>query len=166
MDAVRFEQAADDAAIDALLRGAFPTDGEARLVRALRRAERLTLSLVAVHGERVVGHVAFSPVRIGGTDAVGLGLAPVAVLAEFRRRGRAAELIRRGLAGARDLGCGFVVVLGDPGYYGRFGFRPAADRGLKDEYGGGEAFQVLELQPGALPPEGGLVRYADEFAAL
>ena len=66
----------------------------------------------------------------------GLGLGPVAVLPEFQRRGIGGGLIRGGLAAAERLGTGFVVVLGEPAYYGRFGFRPAAEWGLRDEYGG------------------------------
>jgi putative acetyltransferase len=58
------------------------------------------------------------------------------------------------------------VVLGEPEYYGRFGFERASSRGLDNEYGVDEAFMVLELQPGALPAEGGLVRYAQEFALV
>jgi putative acetyltransferase len=61
---------------------------------------------------------------------------------------------------------GFLVVLGEPAYYGRFGFTAAAACGLADEYGGGAAFQALELRPGAIPHGAGLVRYAPEFAAL
>lgn len=59
-----------------------------------------------------------------------------------------------------------MVVLGDPAYYTRFGFGPAAARGLVDEYGGGEAFQVLALEPGAIPHDAGLVQYAPEFGML
>ena len=59
-----------------------------------------------------------------------------------------------------------MVVLGDPAYYRRFGFLPASRWGLRDEYGGKDAFQALELRPGAIPPGGGVVRYAPEFNAL
>jgi putative acetyltransferase len=59
-----------------------------------------------------------------------------------------------------------VVVLGGPAYYRRFGFTAAAGWGLADEYGGGDAFQVLEIRAGAIPRGAGLVRYAPEFAAL
>jgi putative acetyltransferase len=64
----------------------------------------------------------------------------------------------------RQQGCAFVVVLGHPGYYPRFGFRHARATGLTNEYGADEAFMVLEFQPDALPAEGGLVRYGPEFA--
>jgi putative acetyltransferase len=57
-------------------------------------------------------------------------------------------------------------VLGEPAYYARFGFRPAAEFGLTDEYGGGQAFQAVELAAGGLPAGAGLVRYAPEFAAV
>ena len=63
-------------------------------------------------------------------------------------------------------GFGWVVVLGEPEYYSRFGFRPASAFGLSDEYGGGPAFQAVELVAGALPVGAGLVRYAPEFASL
>ena len=61
---------------------------------------------------------------------------------------------------------GFVVVLGDPWYYGRFGFKPAREWALRDEYGGGDAFQALELQPGTIPTGGGTVVYAPQFAMV
>lgn len=165
MIAVRPEQPGDAAAIHALLAASFPTDAEARLVDLLRAAGHLTLSLVADEDGAVVGHVAFSPVDVE-RGAGGIGLAPLAVAASHRRRGLGAELIRVGLADCRSGGYGWVVVLGDPAYYGRFGFRPAALVGLSDEFGGGAAFQVLELVPAALSSVQGLVRYAPEFAFL
>jgi putative acetyltransferase len=104
-------------------------------------------------------------VTVGGTtDGVGLG--PVAVLAAFRRRGIAEQLIREGLAVCERLGHSFVVVRGDPGYYRRFGFMPAARWGLRDEFGGGDAFQAQELRPRGIPTGGGVVRYAPEFVAV
>jgi putative acetyltransferase len=75
-------------------------------------------------------------------------------------------LVKEGLAAAARCGADFVVVLGDPRYYGRFGFGPAGARGLADEFRGGDAFQVIELRPGALPPGVGLVRYAPEFSLV
>ena len=134
-------------------------------MNALRTAGRLPCSLVAVDGARIVGHVAFSPVTIGETRG-GVGLAPVGVLEPWRRRGIAGQLIREGLHVCAAAGRGFVVVLGEPAYYARFGFEAARRWHLEDEYGGGDAFQALELRPGAIPWAGGLVRYAPEFAQL
>ena len=131
----------------------------------LRDAGHLTVSLVADVGGKVIGHVAFSPVT-GASGLGGLGLAPIAVLEPYRERGVAAALIEAGLSVCRSEGRDWVVVLGDPGYYSRFGFRPASDAGLLDEYGGGPAFQVLELASGSLPEGKGLVRYGPEFGVL
>jgi putative acetyltransferase len=135
------------------------------LVDALRAAGRLAVSLVAEVDGTVVGHVGFSPVT-SACGAVGAGLAPVAVAEAQRRRGVAAALVRAGLEGCRAAGFGWAVVVGDPAYYGRFGFRPAGACGLADEYGAGAAFQAVELAAGGLPVGAGLIRYAPEFAAV
>jgi putative acetyltransferase len=163
MITIRPERPGDQAVIFAVHAACFPSDAEARLVDLLRAAGRIDLSLVAKDDGTIVGHVAFSPVTTAN-GATGTGLGPVGVLAERRRRGIAAELIRAGLEACRAAGCGWAVVLGEPEYYGRFGFRPAAKFGLSDEYGGGPAFQALELTPGGLPRGAGLVRYAPEFS--
>jgi putative acetyltransferase len=162
---VRTEEPADLPAIHAVHAASFPTAVEARLVDALRAAGRLRVSLVAVERDQVVGHVAFSPVRLVGAPD-GAGVAPVAVLPGHRRQGIAERLIRDGLGRCAELGFGFVVVLGDPAYYRRFGFRPAGHWDLSDEYGGGEAFQALELRPASIPPGGGRIHYAPEFSAF
>jgi len=166
MITVRPERPDDAPAIRRVHEAAFPTTLEGRLVDALRDAGRLTVSLVAERDREVVGHVAFSPVTLDGAPGVtdGVGLAPVAVLPAHQRRGVGAQLVREGLAACAA--AGFVVVLGDPAYYGRFGFAPASRWGLRDEYGGGEAFQALELRSGGIPAGAGLVRYAPEFAAM
>jgi putative acetyltransferase len=160
----RPEHARDVAAIRGVHEAAFPTHAEARLVDALRTNGRLLLSIVASDGAGVVGHVAFSPVQVG--EASGLGLAPMAVLPEHQSQGVGALLVREGLATCAAQRRGFVVVLGEPEYYGRFGFERASTRGLDNEYGADEAFMVLELAPGSLPAQGGLVRYAPEFALV
>jgi putative acetyltransferase len=162
---IRTERPADFDAIRGVHEASFPTTAEARLVAMLRASERLIISLVAEIDGTVVGHVAFSPVTTQG-GAVGAGLAPVAVLELHRRRGIAAGLISAGLAECRLLGFGWAVVLGDPQYYSRFCFRPAAEFGLIDEFGGGAAFQAMELSPGSIPVGAGLVRYAPEFDAF
>jgi putative acetyltransferase len=162
---VRPEQPRDVTAVHAVHTASFPTDLEARLVDRLRAAGRLRVSLVAEIGGAVVGHIAFSPVT-AASAAVGAGLAPVAVAEPHRRQGIAAALVRAGLEACHAAGFGWAVVLGEPAYYSRFGFRPATECGLADEYGGGPAFQAIELVPGALPVGAGLVRYDPEFAAV
>ncbi len=162
---IREEQISDQPSIRAVHRAAFPTDAEARLVDLLREADRLSISLVAEVDGAVVGHVAFSPVT-AAAGQIGTGLGPIAVLESYRRRGTGGRLIIDGLNACRAIGFDWAVVLGDPAYYGRFGFRPAAEFGLSDEYGGGPAFQAIELSPGNMPQGAGLVRYAPEFAAV
>jgi len=124
--AIREEQAGDEAAIaaltDAAFRGAEHSDGtEAAIIERLRAAGDLALSLVA-QDEELVGHAAFSPVAIS-SDAVGwFGLGPVSVLPGRQNQGIGAALIGAGLDRLREAGVNGCVVLGEPAFYGRFGF--------------------------------------------
>ncbi len=165
MIAIRPEHPDDVPAISALVTACFPTDAEARLVGLLRAAGALSVSLVAVEAHAIVGHVALSPVTTGAGDQ-GFGLAPVCVADSHRERGIAARLIRAALDAARSAGFGWGVVLGEPAYYSRFGFRPASAFALHDAYGGGDAFQAIEFTTGALPINAGRVSYAPQFDAL
>ncbi|QEG34071.1 GNAT family N-acetyltransferase [Bythopirellula goksoeyrii] len=162
---IRSEEPEDLQAIHTVHVASFPTNAEAQLVDLLREADRLSVSLVAEADSLVVGHIAFSPVTVESGE-VGAGLAPIAVIESYRKQGVAAELVRAGLQACRENGFGWVVVLGEPGYYARCGFQPATEFGLSDEYGGGVAFQVVELVEGSLPVGDGLVKYAPEFASL
>lgn len=167
MVVVRVETSSDHEAIRRVLQSCFPTEAESRLVVLLRDAGRLAVSLVAELDGAIVGHVSFSPVTVQRpTASLGIGLAPLAVLADHRRQGIGAELVRVGLEACRAAGFGWCVVLGEPLYYARFGFRSAAEFGLSDEYGGGSAFQAMEFCEGALPRGAGLVCYAMEFAEV
>jgi putative acetyltransferase len=131
-------------------------------VDALRRADALTVSAVAVVGSRIVGHIAFSPVTIDDHSA--LALAPVAVEPTSQRQGIGAALIRWGLDECRRLEHGIVIVLGEPAYYGRFGFTPAAQFGIDCPFPvPSEAFMVLELFSDAAAGRQGMVRYRPEF---
>ncbi len=150
------------AAIRRVHEAAFPGPDEAAIVDALRDSNTLTISRVATMDDQIVGHIAFSPITINDAPA-GLGLAPVAVLPDCQSRGIGAALITEGLAQCRELDCGLVVVLGDPAYYARFGFQPAANWQLQDEYGGGDAFQAIVLDKNALLGKQGLVLYAAPF---
>ena len=142
----RPERAHDVDAIRVVLETAFPSAAEARLVDALRGNGRLVLSIVACDGAGVVGHVAFSPVEAG--TASGLGLAPMAVLPGHQNKGVGAMLVREGLATCAAQGCGFVVVLGEPEYYGRFGFEHSPTLGVEGVPA--EAFFALAFD-GPLP---------------
>ena len=162
---VRRERPADVSAIRGLHEEAFPTPAEARLVDVLRGSGQLVVSLVAEESREIVGHVALSPVSAGASSE-GLGLAPLAVARGRRRRGVGSALVRGGLDAGSRAGFGFVVVLGAPAYYGRVGFAAASGWGLLVDYGGGPAFQALELRPGGIPRGSGLVRYGEEFSLL
>ena len=168
MVTVRAETSDDQGAIFDVHAAAFPPAAEARLVNALRAAGKATVSLVAEVDATVVGHVLFTPVRLepGPGSCLGVGLAPLAVWPALQRRGIGSRLVDTGLEACCRAGFGFVVVLGEPRYYHRFGFRHALTAGLRNEYGVDEEFMVLELQPGALIGASGVVRYGPEFAAV
>ncbi|MGH8635359.1 MAG: GNAT family N-acetyltransferase [Burkholderiales bacterium] len=167
MELIRPERDEDAAAVRRVHEIAFPTAAEANLVDRLRAGGKSVIALVAEDGDSVVGHILFSPVALEPlAGAVGLGLAPVAVLPDHEKHGVGRRLIQNGLAECRAWGAGFVVVIGDPPYYGRFGFEPAEKYGLRNEFGAGEGFMVFELVSGGLPPSGTLVKYAPEFTGM
>ncbi|MCG2765817.1 MAG: N-acetyltransferase [Desulfarculaceae bacterium] len=125
---IRGETSADIEAIKEVTIAAFKTlpisqNTEQFIIKALRAAGVLTISLVAEIDGRVVGHVAFSPVSIsdGATDWYGLG--PVSVLPELHRQGIGSALIREGLSRLQKLGARGCALVGDPAYYPRFGFK-------------------------------------------
>jgi putative acetyltransferase len=165
---IRSECDADHAAIRAVVTKAFSSGVEARLVDLLRQRKKAPISLVANLGDRIVGHALFSPITIESAPEAfrGLGLAPVAVLPDFQRRGIGSRLIREGLERCREGGYDAVVVLGHPAYYPRFGFRTAGHFGLGNEYNAADAFMVLGLKAGITDQIRGLVRYAPEFQEL
>lgn len=138
---------------------------ESRIVQRLHDADEAVVSLVAVDDGRVVGHVLFSPVRVENQqeDAELVGLAPIGVLPEHQNDGIGSSLIRRGLEKCREAGVDAVVVLGDPGYYSRFGFERASEFGLGNEYGIDEEFMVKWLRKDALDAVDGIVTYQPEF---
>lgn len=145
---IRDESIGDAPAISRLVTEAFRdaphSDGtEAAIVERLRSAAALTLSLVAVEGGAILGHVAFSPVTVAGEDRDWFGLGPLAVRASDRRRGVGAALVRAGLERLTRDGAAGCVVLGDPAYYARFGFR--ADPALTLDGVPPEYFQALRL---------------------
>lgn len=158
---IRAERASDEEAIRRVNEAAFGQPGEARLVDELRAADALLLSLVADKAGALIGHVGFVPLRLeGGDDARLAGLAPLAVLPGERARGIGAALVRAGLARLDQAGIERVFVLGDPAYYGRFGFSRAAADGFSSEYDC-EAFQGLALAPG--PVRRGRLAYPAAF---
>ena len=128
---VRFEirpECADDAdVIRGVTEAAFKFNDhssgtEGAIIDALREADALAISLVAVIDNETVGHIAFSPVTIEGDHLGWFGLGPVAVRPDLHKRGIGSALIREGLARLKQAGASGCVLVGDPAYYCRFGF--------------------------------------------
>jgi len=121
---IRETDSADLPLIETLYPVAFPGEDLLPLVRQLLGGENDVLSLGAMEGGRLIGHVAFTVCRIAGADVTVALLAPLAVDPELQRRGVGTALVEEGFRRLRSRGIQRVVVLGDPAYYGRFGFEP------------------------------------------
>jgi putative acetyltransferase len=164
---IRAEQPADAPQVRTVNELAFGQPVEANLVEKLRKACDDGLSLVAEEQGLVVGHILFTPVAVEGEDRSvgGMGLAPMAVLPDRQQQGIGSALVLEGLAMLRAGGCPFVVVVGHPQFYPRFGFEPARRHGLESQWPGipDDAFMVLVLDPRALTGLSGVARYRDEF---
>lgn len=124
---IRPECQGDEETIGNLTRQAFATHPHSShtehfIVDALRKADALALSLVAEQAGQVLGHIAFSPVTVSNGAPGWLGLGPVSVLPPAQRRGIGRALIKRGLSLLRASGAAGCVLLGEPSFYGRFGF--------------------------------------------
>jgi putative acetyltransferase len=166
---IREEQSGDEAAIRRVILDAFDSAVEADLVDKLRAHGKVNLSLVAELDGQVVGHILFTVVAIEDADPCprALGLAPLAVLSEFQRKGVGSALMRSSLERCLGLGHDAIVVVGHPEYYPKFGFLPASRYGLRCEYDVPEdVFMALELRTGALQGIRGLVRYQPEFGEM
>jgi len=166
---LRHETPDDIAAIEAVTVAAFAdaphtSHTEQFIMRALRAANELTLSIVAQEQGQIVGHVALSPVTI--TDghhqqAEGwYGLGPISVLPQRQGQGIGSRLMEQALSELRTMRAAGCVLLGDPAYYGRFGFQAHAGLqlpGVPPNY-----FMALALH-GPVPE--GIAHYSDAFNA-
>ena len=160
---IRPESPADLVAIRDLNHDAFSRADEGQLVDRLRSNGGALLSLVAVLGDRLVGHILFSPVRIGSVEGAGLG--PMAVLPDLQRHGIGGKLVVEGLARLTEQRCAFVVVLGHPRYYPRFGFVPASGHGVTCAWEVPDAaFMLLALDPARCMELSGVAEYRAEFS--
>ncbi len=163
---LRLEQAGDEEEIAAVIADTFAdhphSDGrEPEIVDALRKAGALSVSLVAQDNAGViVGHIAISPIEIEPARAGWYGLGPVAVLPPKHGNGIGSALITAALAELRGLRAAGCTVLGEPGFYNRFGFAPHP--GLTFEGVPAEYFMALPIA-GRVPQ--GLVRYHVAFDA-
>ena len=162
---VREERPADVAAIRDLNRRAFGQAQEGNIVDALRSNGGARLSLVATLNGQVVGHILYSPISVGHVDGAALG--PMAVLPEHQRRGIGSRLVEAGNRNLEDAGCPFIVVVGHPKFYPRFGFTPAVARGITCEWElPDDVFMVLVLDDEKMRGVSGLAKYRDEFSTV
>jgi putative acetyltransferase len=162
---IREETQADRDAITEVTVAAFETleisnQTEQYIIEALRDAAALTISLVAELEDRVVGHIAFSPVTISDGTRRWYGLGPVSVMPEHQGKGIGKALMRAGLTRLKDRGAAGCCLVGPPGYYKRFGFenRP----GLVHEGVPPEVFLALSFD-GRTPR--GVVTFHEAFRA-
>jgi putative acetyltransferase len=160
---IRPERSGDAIAVRALLDAAFGGDTESKVVEQLRADGDFVLSLVAENSEGIAGYAGFPRLvlRLDERNVPVAGLAPVGVSPPLQRRGIGGALIRDGLARLRDRAERLVFVLGDPAYYGRFGF--TVMEGFVSRYAG-PYFQALMLAPDA--PKAGRVSYPRAFDGL
>ncbi len=156
----------DRGGIRQVLTTAFPAVDEADLVEQLRRDGDMAVELVAVEDGRIVGQIGFSRMKVvaDGAPVPALGLAPVALLPSHQRHGIGGRLIQSGLAAANGRGIALVFVLGDPDYYGRFGFRLEAAAPFASPYAGPH-FMAQWLSSPRSPAEG-RADYAPAFGGL
>jgi putative acetyltransferase len=139
---IRSESARDTDDIRAINVAAFQNHPYSRqtehlIVDALRADDALTVSLVAVRDDHPVGHIAFSVARIGTTTKGWYLAGPVAVLPAFQHQGIGSALVEAGLAELRSRGAKGCVLVGDPRFYERFGFRThpgLVHKGVPDEF--------------------------------
>lgn len=143
--AIRTVSAEDAPRIRALLTAAFDGDAEAAIVDRLRRDNAVFIERVAELDGVIAGYICYSEVRAAPTvDGTLLGLGPLAVAPDRQSRGVGAALVNHTLGVCREHDARLIAVLGDPGYYARFGFEPAARRGMRFAgFDAGDAFRVI-----------------------
>jgi len=139
---IRQEETEDINKIEAVTKSAFLTHQysshtEQYITNALRKSGELTISLVAIINNEIVGHIAFSPVTISDSSVSWFGLGPMAVLPGFQSKGIGSQLVVKGIEALKSINANGCVLLGDPNYYSRFGFKQNSHlvlEGVPQEY--------------------------------
>ena len=167
MVTLRKEHRGDEEQIRLVNTRAFGQPTEADIVDTLRKTCPEGVSFVAEREDKVVGHILFTPAVIEAQqkEIWGMGLAPMSVLPEFQRQGIGSQLVQAGLDEMRRTQQPFVIVLGHPEYYPRFGFIRASSYGIASQYADvpDEAFMILVLDEDALRDASGVGKYRAEF---
>lgn len=161
---IRKETPADVDAISAITKAAFKDHPFSRnteqfIIRALRAAGALTVSLVAEADGELLGHIAFSPVSFSDGSEHWYGLGPVSVRPDRQKHGIGTRLVHEGLKALKDLGAAGCILVGDLGFYARFGF--TSPQGLTHE--GVPPENLLALSFGDQTPTG-TVEFHKAFA--
>ncbi len=156
----RDAQSIHEVTVAAFLEAPHTDHTEQFIVKALRESGALSISLVAEEEGNVVGHVALSPVTISDNTDSWYGLGPISVLPNKQGKGIGSKLMSAAIQELKNIKAKGCVLLGDPDYYHRFGFKPREGLvlpGVPPEY-----FQALVFQ-GDLPQ--GKVTYHESFSA-
>jgi len=164
---IRYEKPNDRPFANSVIEKAFKRDAEVRLAEKLRLKSADHLSLVAEDKGTIVGHIMFTPVLMkNGNEVQGMGLAPMSVLPSMQRRGIGTLLVKEGLRILEEEGCPFVIVLGHPGYYPRFGFQPASRFNIRSQWEDvpDEAFMIFILDEKAMRNVSGTAFFREEFS--
>lgn len=162
---IRDEQPADITVISEVTIAAFESmeiskHTEQFIVEALRAANALDISLVAEADDRVVGHIAFSPVTMSDGTKGWYGLGPVSVHPDFQRQGIGKALIHEGLSRLKNIGAKGCCLVGHPQCYRQFDFENV--EGLILEGVSKDVFFVLSFD-GSIPQ--GHVMFHEAFNA-
>lgn len=164
---IRDEKPGDAEAVRHVNDAAFGQPIEGRIVDAIRLCGHRTISLVALSEGLVIGHLLLSPVSIRGSakTVTGMGLGPMSVLPDYQNQGAGSVLVEEAVNRAKKMSVPFIVVLGHPEYYPRFGFKPASRRGIvcKWENVPDDAFMILVLDEPAMEGISGQAEYLEEF---
>ncbi len=146
---------------------AFGQPDEADLVERLRERCQELVELVAVLGDEIIGHIVFSPATIecGKRTVTGAALGPMAVMPKHQRQGVGTKLVRSGVSILQQSDCTFLVVIGHPAFYPRFGFRPASQFGVQCDWDVPDAvFMMMVLAEDEMHGVEGKVTFRPEFS--
>ncbi len=165
---IRREKPGDERAVYTVNFRAFGQDAEPKVVDALRIHCPKGISLVAEQDGSIVGHILFTPAQIEGEKETteGMGLGPMAVLPDHQGKGVGSTLVRSGLEELRKGGTLFVVVVGHPWFYPKFGFEKASRYGVRCEYEEvpDEAFMIMVFDQKKFQGVHGVAKERPEFS--